>query len=162
MLRCHAHPSLLVPTLGTCTRGARRRGKCAARRTGSSSMALVRSMQSILSCQWATCCSTDRNDDVDDSNVDAVIARNLWKNHRILPPTSKFKQNWDLVMVPSPHCHRSAQRPSPPSPVPTPTAANLVRGPPACAMLRAVSDASRLLQLCLHSSGATLPYHFTP
>ena len=31
--------------------------------------------------------------------LDAVIARNLWKNHRILPPTSKFKANWDLFMM---------------------------------------------------------------
>ena len=47
------------------------------------------------------CCANDSSSkgDVDDSNVDAVIARNLWKNHRILPPSSKFKQNWDLVMV---------------------------------------------------------------
>lgn len=45
------------------------------------------------------CCGSDRGHDEDDSNVDAVIARNLWKNHRILPPTSKFKQNWDLMMM---------------------------------------------------------------
>lgn len=35
----------------------------------------------------------------DDSNVDAVIARNLWKNHRILPPSSPFKARWDMVMM---------------------------------------------------------------
>ena len=40
-----------------------------------------------------------RGNDVDDSNVDAVIARNLWKNHHIIPPNSKNKQNWDLVMM---------------------------------------------------------------
>ena len=45
------------------------------------------------------CCDNDKGGEIDDSNVDAVIARNLWKNHRILPPNSKFKQNWDLVMV---------------------------------------------------------------
>jgi CRP-like cAMP-binding protein len=46
------------------------------------------------------CCSSDRgNNDLDDSNVDAVIARNLWKNHRILPPTSPFKSRWDLFMM---------------------------------------------------------------
>lgn len=28
-----------------------------------------------------------------------MIARNLWKHHRILPPSSKFKQNWDLGMT---------------------------------------------------------------
>ena len=45
------------------------------------------------------CCGGDTSNDLDDSNVDAVIARNLWKNHKILPPTSKFKANWDLVML---------------------------------------------------------------
>lgn len=53
-----------------------------------------RSLKSMLPC-----CDAEDDNDVDDSNVDAVIARNLWKNHRILPPTSKFKQNWDLMMV---------------------------------------------------------------
>ena len=43
--------------------------------------------------------SKSKATDVDDSNVDAVIARNLWKNHRIIPPNSKNKQNWDLIMV---------------------------------------------------------------
>mmetsp|Transcript_5676 Transcript_5676/g.15074 ORF Transcript_5676/g.15074 Transcript_5676/m.15074 type:complete len:595 (-) Transcript_5676:173-1957(-) len=45
------------------------------------------------------CFSSSSANDLDDSNVDAVIARNLWKNHRILPPTSKFKSNWDLMMM---------------------------------------------------------------
>ena len=45
------------------------------------------------------CFSVLKDEDADDSNVDAVIARNLWKNHRILPPTSKFKSNWDLMMM---------------------------------------------------------------
>ncbi len=53
---------------------------------------------SPLATIWAKCCKS-KTDDVDDSNVDAVIARNLWKNHRILPPTSKNKNNWDLFMV---------------------------------------------------------------
>ena len=56
-------------------------------------------MAGIVSKVFAFCCSNKRNTDVDDSNVDAVIARNLWKNHRILPPNSRFKQNWDLFMV---------------------------------------------------------------
>ncbi|KAL1507626.1 hypothetical protein AB1Y20_007245 [Prymnesium parvum] len=38
-------------------------------------------------------------DSLDDTNVEAVIARNLWKNHRLLPPLSRFKQNWDMVMI---------------------------------------------------------------
>ena len=38
----------------------------------------------------------------DETDVDAAIARNLWKNHRLLPPTSKFKSNWDIVMVRAP------------------------------------------------------------
>ena len=59
----------------------------------------LRTMAGIVSKVFAFCCSNKRNNDVDDSNVDAVIARNLWKNHRILPPTSRFKQNWDLFMV---------------------------------------------------------------
>ena len=32
-------------------------------------------------------------------DVDAVIARNLWKHHRMLPPDSKFKHNWDNMML---------------------------------------------------------------
>ena len=52
-----------------------------------------------LSKLYGMCCTTQNQGEVDDSNVDAVIARDLWKNHRILPPTSKFKSNWDLVMV---------------------------------------------------------------
>jgi len=48
---------------------------------------------------YLPCCARDDKVEVDDSNVDAVIARNLWKNHRILPPTSKNKQHWDLIMV---------------------------------------------------------------
>ena len=28
-----------------------------------------------------------------------MIARNLWKHHRMLPPDSKFKHNWDNVML---------------------------------------------------------------
>uniref|UniRef100_A0A7S2J4H1 Ion transport domain-containing protein n=1 Tax=Haptolina brevifila TaxID=156173 RepID=A0A7S2J4H1_9EUKA len=45
------------------------------------------------------CCEQGEKAELDDSNVDAVIARNLWKNHRILPPTSKNKQHWDLMMM---------------------------------------------------------------
>lgn len=47
------------------------------------------------------CCPSNNKEELDDSNVDAVIARNLWKNHRILPPTSTFKTRWDLFMVSS-------------------------------------------------------------
>ena len=64
-------------------------------------------MAGIVSKVFAFCCSNKRNTDVDDSNVDAVIARNLWKNHRILPPNSRFKQNWDLFMV---RAHISEQK----------------------------------------------------
>ena len=46
-----------------------------------------------------SCCGGGKKSELDDSNVDVVIARNLWKNHRILPPTSSFKQRWDLVMM---------------------------------------------------------------
>ena len=38
-------------------------------------------------------------DEEDDKNVDAVIARNLWKNHKLFPPTSIFKHRWDLLML---------------------------------------------------------------
>ena len=31
-------------------------------------------------------------DDDDDVDVELAIAKNLWKNHRLLPPTSKFKE----------------------------------------------------------------------
>ena len=33
----------------------------------------------------------------DDDDVEAIIFRNVWKNHRLLPPTSKYKSYWDLV-----------------------------------------------------------------
>ena len=36
-------------------------------------------------------------DDVED--LDAQIFKNLWKHHRLLPPTSTFKSRWDLVMI---------------------------------------------------------------
>jgi len=48
---------------------------------------------SVISCGYG------KQDDLDDSNVDAVIARNLWKNHKILPPTSPFKNRWDIFMM---------------------------------------------------------------
>ena len=57
------------------------------------------------------CCASDRRADEDDSNVDAVIARNLWKNHRILPPTSRFKSNWDLMMVRQKQSHPAPRPP---------------------------------------------------
>ena len=37
--------------------------------------------------------------DLDDDNADAVISRNLWKNHRLLPPVSAFRNHWDLIMI---------------------------------------------------------------
>ena len=55
-------------------------------------------------------CGASKPDDLDDSNVDAVIARNLWKNHRILPPTSPFKNRWDIFMVRA-ATMRAARRP---------------------------------------------------
>ena len=56
-------------------------------------------LKEMCSGVFKKCCGGSKNQEIDDSNVDAVIARNLWKNHRILPPTSPFKQNWDLVML---------------------------------------------------------------
>ena len=32
-------------------------------------------------------------------DVDAEIARNLWKHHRMLPPGSRFRQKWDYFMM---------------------------------------------------------------
>ena len=54
--------------------------------------------QALSKCSHLSLCKSSA-DTLDDTNVDAVIARNLWKNHRLLPPTSKSKQNWDVVMV---------------------------------------------------------------
>jgi len=48
---------------------------------------------------WHQGFSSASSSDVDDRDVDAVIARSLWKNHHILPPTSRFKSNWDLMMM---------------------------------------------------------------
>ena len=47
---------------------------------------------------WKSSTSVDRSLE-DESDVDAVIARNLWKHHRMLPPDSKFKHNWDNMML---------------------------------------------------------------
>lgn len=58
-------------------------------------MGIIGNLLDRISC----CCSSSDANDLDDSNVDAVIARNLWKNHKILPPTSKFKANWELFML---------------------------------------------------------------
>ena len=38
-------------------------------------------------------------DDEADTDVDKAIAQMLWKNHRLFPPTSVFKNNWDSVML---------------------------------------------------------------
>lgn len=35
----------------------------------------------------------------DDTDVDAEIARNLWKHHRMLPPNSSFKHYWDILIL---------------------------------------------------------------
>lgn len=35
----------------------------------------------------------------DEDDVEATIARNLWRHHRLLPPHSAFRHNWDLVMI---------------------------------------------------------------
>ena len=35
----------------------------------------------------------------DDTDVDAEIARNLWKHHRMLPPNSVFKHYWDILIL---------------------------------------------------------------
>ena len=32
-----------------------------------------------------------------DEDVEAIIFRNLWKHHRLLPPQSRFKTFWDPV-----------------------------------------------------------------
>jgi len=37
-------------------------------------------------------------DDEEDEDIDAIIFRNLWKNYRMLPPTSVAKSRWDIVM----------------------------------------------------------------
>ena len=34
---------------------------------------------------------------VDEDDVEAVIFRNLWKHHRLLPPRSKYRSYWDAV-----------------------------------------------------------------
>ena len=36
---------------------------------------------------------------VDEDDVEAVIFRNLWKHHRLLPPRSKYRSYWDAVRV---------------------------------------------------------------
>ncbi|KAL1515671.1 hypothetical protein AB1Y20_002288 [Prymnesium parvum] len=37
--------------------------------------------------------------DSDDVDVEKQIAKDLWKNHRLFPPTSAFKNNWDSIML---------------------------------------------------------------
>ena len=37
--------------------------------------------------------------DADDLDVDAEIARNLWKHQRMVPPGSKLRQRWDVLML---------------------------------------------------------------
>ena len=50
---------------------------------------------------------------VDEEDVEAIILRNLWKRHRILPPYSVYKQYWDVVCCHVPQhlltllCHAS-------------------------------------------------------
>ena len=34
---------------------------------------------------------------MDEDDVEAVIFRNLWKHHRLLPPRSKYRSYWDAV-----------------------------------------------------------------
>ena len=34
-----------------------------------------------------------------DDDVEAIIFANLWKNHRLLPPTSTKKRYWDSVKL---------------------------------------------------------------
>lgn len=34
-----------------------------------------------------------------DRNVEEEIARNLWANHRMLPPESSFKKHWNMLIV---------------------------------------------------------------
>ena len=38
-------------------------------------------------------------DEEADTDVDRAIAQMLWKNHKLFPPTSVFKNNWDTVML---------------------------------------------------------------
>ena len=40
-----------------------------------------------------------RADDDEELNAEEEIARNLWANHKMLPPRSKFKHKWDRFMV---------------------------------------------------------------
>ena len=32
-------------------------------------------------------------------NAEAEIARNLWRNHRIFPPESRWRDYWDAVLL---------------------------------------------------------------
>jgi CRP-like cAMP-binding protein len=38
------------------------------------------------------------NDEYDD-DAEAAIAANLWRHHRLLPPNSRFKERWDLMIL---------------------------------------------------------------
>jgi len=38
-------------------------------------------------------------DDEAEVDVEKTIAKMLWKNHRLFPPTSNFKNNWDTLML---------------------------------------------------------------
>ena len=37
--------------------------------------------------------------DDEDGDVEAQIARNLWKNYKIIPPNSVYKNRWDLFVI---------------------------------------------------------------
>ena len=39
-----------------------------------------------------------RPDAIDDDDVDATILRNIWKQKRLLPPTSLAKERWEAFM----------------------------------------------------------------
>ena len=35
----------------------------------------------------------------DELNAEVVIARHLWRNHRLLPPSSASKRRWDIMIL---------------------------------------------------------------
>ena len=37
--------------------------------------------------------------DQDDDDAEREIAANLWRHHRLLPPSSRFKERWDLMIL---------------------------------------------------------------
>ena len=38
-------------------------------------------------------------DDDQDTDIDALILSSLWKNHHLIPPTSKFAKKWFIFII---------------------------------------------------------------